>query len=1068
MKEKLNKIYISNIEKQTEDISFDNHGVFEASAGTGKTYAITVLIGRLIAQKRAKIHEILALTYTKKAAQELKDRIRERLEKEKEGEKNKEAKEALQDALDNFHQFSVGTIHSFCQNLLHEYPFETFSHFQFELGEEPEIYQKAFFRYVKKLNDNPSHLEKTLGLTVEAQEKVLIQVASLYDSNHFFLKGYQADLENFEKLKTAEKDLTHARIQKDKKAQKNIKEEVEKTKKSFFYPQIKEHIDFLQKESATIKNTQNLITYDDMLKKVHYAILNNPNFKRILQNRFKIALIDEFQDTDAIQWEIFKEIFVYPDAIKNGHCFFAVGDPKQAIYSFRGADLHTYFDAKEHLIENGGQFYVLNTNWRSSANLLKGFEALFAQSSQNGKEWFRNDFIDYPNLVPSSKTLDAQENIQQPICLVQVSSDKVTVGEAQDLYSHFIAQTILQLTMPKGIATNIPSSILNHTSHDNLASDSFNYTPDATKEKKYSYHDILILVRKRKEALPIQKALEKVGIPYTFYKEGGLFQTTQAWQLLAILEAMVNLTPKTLKKALLTQVFQFSLEDLEKIEEQSKDLNYYTQIIKQWEDLALKQKWPQFVFSLLYQTALLSKESLARSQANWVQLSQWILKNGLQEKGNLENLTHKFSELVHLSNTQEEGEDLLILETEESAVTIMTLHASKGLEAPVVFVAGGFSQGAENKFFQFHEEGKKVISFDSQEEDKEIEELQEEEQRLFYVGMTRAKERLYVPYVKEFSRLPNDPKRFLSFPFNKEFLTQWPEVCPHVKKIEIQPPAKDKENKTPEGLFLKTYPHFSFQKYSFSFDNKLDQEFSYSSIVGLEEESHPLDFSPFLEPENNFSSKFLPKGALTGNLVHEILEKFDFNLVQKNWLLHFESQEEAFAPLVQKHLRQSFSPSQYKNLYQALRDLIYNALSFPLFSKPDFALNQLKVKHILKESFFIGKAHLLAFQDPALKQGYTNGIIDLIFCYQDKIYLLDWKTDLLTQEQLADLPLSTIQKYGVQHEIYSKILKQNLSVSKGYQYGGMFYLYLRYLNKSSRQGVCFFDSQGNPQGEING
>lgn len=59
-----------------------------------------------------------------------------------------------------------------------------------------------------------------------------------------------------------------------------------------------------------------------MLKKVHYAILNNPNFKRILQNRFKIALIDEFQDTDAIQWEIFKEIFVYPDAIKNGHCFF--------------------------------------------------------------------------------------------------------------------------------------------------------------------------------------------------------------------------------------------------------------------------------------------------------------------------------------------------------------------------------------------------------------------------------------------------------------------------------------------------------------------------------------------------------------------------------------------------------------------------------------------------------------------------------------------------------------------------------------------------------------------------
>lgn len=234
MKEKLNKIYISNIEKQTEDISFDNHGVFEASAGTGKTYAITVLIGRLIAQKRAKIHEILALTYTKKAAQELKDRIRERLEKEKEEEKNKEAKEALQDALDNFHQFSVGTIHSFCQNLLHEYPFETFSHFQFELGEEPEIYQKAFFRYVKKLNDNPSHLEKTLGLTVEAQEKVLIQVASLYDSNHFFLKGYQADLENFEKLKTAEKDLTHARIQKDKKAQKNIKEEVEKTKKKLF------------------------------------------------------------------------------------------------------------------------------------------------------------------------------------------------------------------------------------------------------------------------------------------------------------------------------------------------------------------------------------------------------------------------------------------------------------------------------------------------------------------------------------------------------------------------------------------------------------------------------------------------------------------------------------------------------------------------------------------------------------------------------------------------------------------------------------------------------------------
>ena len=150
-----------------------------------------------------------------------------------------------------------------------------------------------------------------------------------------------------------------------------------------------EAIRFVRKRFTELERANNFMTYSDQIKLVHDALENSGELLEKLQKKFKAGIIDEFQDTDAMQYQIFKTMFDRPDC-----CIFMVGDPRQAIYRFRGGDINTYLRAKQDSARNG-HIYHLDVNYRSSVNMVAAVNAIFADRDKP----FGDIDIDFPELA---------------------------------------------------------------------------------------------------------------------------------------------------------------------------------------------------------------------------------------------------------------------------------------------------------------------------------------------------------------------------------------------------------------------------------------------------------------------------------------------------------------------------------------------------------------------------------------------------------------------------------------------------------------------------------------------
>ncbi|WP_347988430.1 exodeoxyribonuclease V subunit beta [Methylomonas sp. AM2-LC] len=1116
--------------------------LIEASAGTGKTHAIAILVLRFVVELDVDLKELLVVTFTKAATEELKDRIRMRLVEAKaavsQTEINKEGylekwltgltidqdtiRRRLELALLDIDQAAIFTIHGFCQRVLSEHALECGQLFNCELSGDitrirqncaddfwrKHVYQRPVWQVslltaefptpdslLSSINTIGLHqivypenddldtvMQKLEVLLVDANEKFppLLQKLQAAFSAGFFKESFSHYVEEnsnalgtwLQNPNTEKADflwLTAAGLLDGLNGRKFL---VSKNKPLPSEQQKQLYLDRLELDFTTFEqlantlqelnivfryallNTlrtdldkalqqNNVLSFDDLISRLTEALHGEKAQLLIdhLQQRFKVALIDEFQDTDHQQWQIFSQIFT-----ATHQYLYLIGDPKQAIYKFRGADIYSYFAAQRQ----AQQHYTLLQNWRSDPDLVTAVNVLF-----NRDQPFLLPELDF-NPVEAAQT-KAKGSICDTPPLVWWQLDKNhgnteywTSGKAARAIRDAVVNEILQLLN------------LAYTEEANdTASDSI----------KIQAKDIAILVRSNNQALEYQQALQAVGIPAVVNSKQSVFATDQALEIYIVLQAVAQPSHiPTLKQALTLSWFNLDGQQLYQFANDETALDAYLSRFQQyheiWQQSGLLSMMQRLLEQEQVEQQLCELPQAERILTNLHHIIERLQQVSIDEQLAINKTLDWLRQSIHQAPQQCSDDQQLRLESDADAVKIVTLHGSKGLEYAVVFCPSLWQRSdrlySEKNQIQCHEEGHMIVDLGSaqfaERRQKAIYEELAEDLRLLYVAVTRAKYRCYLCWADVRTKeKPNDSALAYLLDFAdtdfagqqqmfKAFLTEHPEAFAY-QLLPVDCEITEQYLKMDKHISL-SYRHFQRSLYS------PWQMSSYTALSALSIHDTPeLPEDKALETsEGEVSDNGLPKGAITGNVVHYLLETLNFQMLASgNDISKYRDQAIARFGL------QLQTP-------QLIDQLLQTVTTSALSEDVEFCLKNLHPKNCIKEMpFYLAMPALnverindiltstATYQPLASKQmrGYLTGFIDLICCYQGKFYVIDYKTNSLPDYQPTTL-LQAMREhnYGLQYWLYSLVLDAYLQQRlPGYDYqqhfGGIKYLFVR-------------------------
>ncbi|MDN3508910.1 MAG: UvrD-helicase domain-containing protein [Candidatus Neptunochlamydia sp.] len=805
------------------------HHLLEASAGTGKTFAIEHITARLILEHDFALDEILIVTFTRAATRELKTRIRKTL-------KSKSSSFNLDRALSLIDQAQIYTIHGFCYQMLTEYTFESQLGFAL-LSEEESDYREIlknhitdFFRtslnrceystaqlaalpgdkeklihkvlsLLEKEGEFPSYptfkeayhsylsVRETLSpIALEQLEfnKIKDQSGNLkppFDTQWNLLQKEVLSFEEFETL-TAEPSLLKHWIP-DNLSKKNSLDPTTLYKFRDALIPILEPMSSplctLVRIARTVRTTarqaleeKEILAPNDILKKMEEC-LKIPAFHSKVRSRYRAAIIDEFQDTDPIQWNIFKTLFI-DDPIP---ALYLVGDPKQSIYSFRSADIYTYLSAQESVPQKAH----LDTNYRSDPKLIQALNHLFSQN----KEFLSlpdAPLLFHPTNYPETEDRafpDNKDAIHYFIYKTEKKREKTWPSPAieQSVFFPFIASEIYSLT-----------------------------------KYNFNFSDFAILVKDRYQAARLKNYLESQNIPTQSKSTEAVINTPTFNLIRSLLEALIHPMEITVKRFLSFSTTHHEIKNNEKL---------------------LTKTLAQFSRPQTLQEALRTFYSPndLDAHSDYLFLSELLLQH--QAK------THAtFPELLDFLLIQRELPRQPL--SDPNSVTIMTIHMSKGLEFNIVFALGLLNRYTGRKDFIRHQ--KKWLLFEPKHAKCHIALQNQEAEKLrqLYVALTRAKHRLYIPLLVDTSHSPiplgqaSPLELFKPIPTDATDLSPQKLILPKPQSPTLQPPLPLKQSYPPRFLH------------------------SYSSLA----QTHHVP-QPELIHE-------LPKGPETGIILHSLLE----------------------------------------------------------------------------------------------------------------------------------------------------------------------------------------------------
>lgn len=718
--------------------------LIEASAGTGKTYSLMHLLLRLIVEKRIDIERILIVTFTKNATSELRNRLQQALLNILEIFQNESSwkqeldkledetlksqielwvqtgaitpesiRETVTEALSKIEDASIFTIHSFCQRMVKDCSFSSRSDSDAEIGDTSGLISEVVDTFVRKEIKNVNLIDQVGFLKYPGFSKILERVSALSVrspcSQSIIFDNTISFKQHLEKFR----DEAPALLKKLKAAARTV-------------------------------------TYDDLLVEME-ARLDNPEFVKAVREKFDAVLIDEFQDTDPLQYTIFSELFLKAPERQIPVVF--VGDPKQSIYGFRSADLDTYLDSKKDIKNH----LYLKKNFRSTPGLVASINTFFGlNSSASGIGSFLNSKIQYTDVEFNSSKLPLFERTSDgkfiPLSSFEVwrwSSQEIDPSNVNVLEKYedfFLAEKIKSL-LEKDI--RVGSSL-----------------------RKLKPSDIAILVRRRKDADGLMEELTKRQIRFIIQSDERVLESQEAQDIAAILSAMEN--PKSLSamtKARVTPIFGHSIklieedvqasllarERIEKANERAKKygvLAAFTELFKEFE----------------VEERLLPQINGQRALTNYRHILELLHEENRKIKtvsGLLRWLDRKASDGA--------DQETLRLESDSDLVRIETIHKSKGLEYPVVILPRTVFMAGKNVVSEVNEivNGVKVRKFLAEAtqirsylEGKSYayEEEQMERVRLLYVAMTRASSLLVLPMffkqTSKYSKLKGEKETF--------------------------------------------------------------------------------------------------------------------------------------------------------------------------------------------------------------------------------------------------------------------------------------------------------------------
>ncbi|MBP9085826.1 MAG: UvrD-helicase domain-containing protein [Kofleriaceae bacterium] len=789
--------------------------VVEASAGTGKTFFLEHRVVDLIIEQGATLAQILLVTFTEKATEELRRRIRNIVDTVERSSATARPAEGpawhitptvraqLATARADFGQASIFTIHGFCQRMLVEDAFTAGRLFEQTRIADAAAFEVAFYALLREdLARDPESrqmLKKYLaqGGSVEALCDLLLSCARLGHCALRLLPSKAALLDAAQTVLTASIDGTWEHIIATIKNGNSVKAACSRfdticqtvkllvaqpdivefelvatlaeviqdaawfslpktaavTKTAIAaYPTLVAALATLSKggtfeeylvglwlpraleRMAANKAELAQFDYQDLLKHLWEA-LSGPRGDALasaIRAKLPWALIDEFQDTDDLQWNIFRRIWMHEDA----RGLTIVGDPKQSIYSFRGADVAVYLAAREELEKAGAIKVVLSDNFRSTPQLVDGVNLLLGVGTATPLFGGAVTY-DVPSRAAGHVTVDAAEPaifvMQPPV----PATGKSTVSRERDFFAAGIAEEVARLLAA-------PLTWLEHGVAQRLRPS-----------------DIMVLTRSGTESNIIAQLLAARGVATSRKQQEKLFATREARELSEVFDAIARPRDRGARlRALRSRYFAVSWHELAELGAAPDHHPLYA-LLTHWQQLAQARRFDALFHSLLEDSGMAVRTIALCGPERALVNTQHVLDLLAECTAARPMEFHEVSELLRgwISAGADSGDDEMDvqrIETDGEAVQIMTVHRAKGLEAAVVFLYGGATAPPTFvKVFAYHDDDKRQLAVGKQSERVKAlidRDADQENRRLVYVAMTRAKIRLYLPQYTKLSK----------------------------------------------------------------------------------------------------------------------------------------------------------------------------------------------------------------------------------------------------------------------------------------------------------------------------
>ncbi|HBM9256455.1 TPA: exodeoxyribonuclease V subunit beta [Citrobacter freundii] len=1136
--------------------------LIEASAGTGKTFTIAALYLRLLLglggsaafPRPLTVEELLVVTFTEAATEELRGRIRSNIHELRiaclrettdnplyarlldEIADKKQAAQWLLLAERQMDEAAVFTIHGFCQRMLSLNAFESGMLFEQQLIEDESLlrYQACADFWRRHCYPLPRDIAQVVFETWKGPQALLRDIDRYLQGEAPVIKAPPPDdetlasrheqiLARINQIKQQWRDavdeldglLEASGIDRRKFNRANqgkwiekisawaqeetqsyqLPDALEKFSQRFLEERTKaggvtpQHplfvaIDELLSEPLTLrdlvitralaeirtavaeeKRRRGELGFDDMLSRLDAALRSESGdaLATAIRTRFPVAMIDEFQDTDPQQYRIFRRIWQHqPDT-----ALLLIGDPKQAIYAFRGADIFTYMKARSEVSAH----YTLDTNWRSAPGMVNSVNTLFSQ--MDDAFMFRE--------IPFSPVKFAEKNqslqfvlhgeTQPAMSMWLMEGESCGVGDYQNYMAQVCAMQIRDWLKA------------GHSGAAQLVSGKASSPVRAS--------DISVLVRSRQEAALVRDALTQLAIPSVYLSNrDSVFETLEAQELLWVLQAVM--TPErenTLRSALATSMMGLNAQDLEAL---NNDENAWDAVVEEFD--GYRQIWHKRGVMPMLRALMAARQ---------------IAENLLATAGGERRLTDilHISELLQEAGSQLESEHALVrwlsqhilepdsnassqqlrLESDKHLVKIVTIHKSKGLEYPLVWLPFITNFRVQDQAF-YHDRSsfEAVLDLSDAEESVELAEAERlaEDLRLLYVALTRSVWHCSLgvaPLVRRRGDKKGDTDVHQSAlgrllqkgePMDAAGLRGAIEVlCSN--DIACQTPTQ------PDGEPWQVAQSVSSELSAKILQRMPGDSWRVTSYSGLQQRGHGIaqDLIPRLDidaagvgeviEESGLTPHQFPRGASPGTFLHSLFENLDFTQpVDPHWVeeqLALGGYDAHWTPVLTEWLdailqaplnETGVSLSQLSAREKQVEMEFYLPISQPLMASQLDAL--------------IRQYDPLSAGCPALDfmqvRGMLKGFIDLVFRHQGRYYLLDYKSNWLGEDssaytQQAMASAMQAHRYDLQYQLYTLALHRYLRhriADYDYEshFGGVIYLFLRGVDRENpQQGI---------------